>query len=107
MRLNNLFFLFFLFSCSEKVKKDLIRVEDDQLITKEEIDEENVGNIKLNPYSMKVLENCPIELSLDKASEGVHYQFERLGYFILDLKDTKTGELVFNRTVSLRDSWAK
>ena len=79
----------------------------DQLITKEEIDEENVDNIKLNPYSIKVLENCPIELSLDKASEEVHYQFERLGYFILDLKDTKTGELVFNRTVSLRDSWAK
>ena len=37
MRLNNLFFLFFLFSCSEKVKKDLIRVEDDQLITKDEV----------------------------------------------------------------------
>ena len=56
---------------------------------------------------MLVLKNCPIEISLENASEGIHYQFERSGYYILDSQDTKSGSLVFNRTVSLRDSWAK
>ena len=79
----------------------------DKLISEEVIDENDIDNIQLNPNSIKVLKNCPIEISLSKASEEVHYQFERLGYFILDSKDTKLEHLVFNRTVSLRDSWNK
>ena len=79
----------------------------DKLISEKEFDEENSDNMELNPNSIKVLKNCPIEISLENASEGIHYQFERLGYYILDSQDTKSGSLVFNRTVSLRDSWAK
>lgn len=60
----------------------------------------------LNPDAMKVLTGCKVEPSLANAQVGSHYQFERQGYFTLD-PDTKPGQLVFNRTVDLRDSWAK
>ena len=48
-----------------------------------------------------------LEPSLQSAKEGVNYQFERKGYFIIDSRDSSDGNLVFNRTVTLRDSWAK
>jgi glutaminyl-tRNA synthetase len=60
----------------------------------------------LNPKSLEVLQNCKIEPSLAGATAGSRYQFERQGYFCLD-PDSREGYLVFNRTVSLRDSWAK
>lgn len=60
----------------------------------------------LNPDAMQVLTGCKVEPSLANAQVGSHYQFERQGYFTLD-PDTQPGKLVFNRTVELRDSWAK
>lgn len=61
----------------------------------------------LNPDSLKVLTNCKLEPSLAAAKPGDGYQFERTGYFCADVKDSKEGALVFNRTVTLRDTWAK
>lgn len=61
----------------------------------------------INPDSLKVLQNCKLEPSLAKAVAGINYQFERQGYFCVDSKDSKPGSLVFNRTVTLRDTWAK
>jgi glutaminyl-tRNA synthetase len=60
----------------------------------------------LNPASLKVLKNCKLEPSLKSAEEGDKFQFQRLGYFCVD-KDSTPGNIVFNRTVPLRDSWAK
>jgi glutaminyl-tRNA synthetase len=60
----------------------------------------------LNPESLVVLSGCKLEPSLAAAAPGVNYQFERQGYFCLD-KDSKPGAPVFNRSVSLRDTWAK
>ena len=61
----------------------------------------------LNPDSLSVIENCVIEPSIADQMRIKHFQFEREGYFILDEKLSAQGELVFNRTISLRDSWGK
>lgn len=61
----------------------------------------------LNPDSMEVLQGCKLEPSLGAAEAGARYQFERLGYFCADIADTRPGIPVFNRTVTLKDSWAK
>ncbi|GJM15251.1 MAG: glutamine--tRNA ligase [Thermodesulfobacteriota bacterium] len=61
----------------------------------------------LNPESLKVLDNCYLEPSLAEAKPGENYQFERIGYFTVDSMSYKNGEQVFNRTVTLRDAWAK
>ena len=58
----------------------------------------------INPNSLEVLKNAKLEPSLLEAMPGEHYQFERLGYFFVD---QKAMELVFNRTVTLKDAWAK
>jgi glutaminyl-tRNA synthetase len=60
----------------------------------------------LNPNSLKSVTGY-VEASLADAEPGSRYQFERIGYFCADSKDTKPGRPVFNRTVPLRDSWAK
>ena len=60
----------------------------------------------LNPNSLSVLSECKLEPSLAGATPGTHYQFERKGYFCVDV-DSKPEKLVFNRTVTLRDTWAK
>jgi glutaminyl-tRNA synthetase len=60
----------------------------------------------INPHSLERLAGCLVEPSLASASPGSRYQFERQGYFCVDA-DSSTGNLVFNRTVPLRDSWAK
>jgi glutaminyl-tRNA synthetase len=60
----------------------------------------------LNPNSLEVLTGCKLEPSLHGAAVGSRYQFERLGYFCVD-PDSTPEHLVFNRTVALRDSWAK
>lgn len=60
----------------------------------------------LNENSLKVLTGCKLEPSLKDAKEGDRFQFQRLGYFCVD-KDSKPGALVFNRTVGLKDTWAK
>ena len=61
----------------------------------------------LNPDSLEGLAGCQAEESLRDSAPGSRYQFERLGYFCVDEKDTKPGKPVFNRIVPLRDSWAK
>jgi glutaminyl-tRNA synthetase len=60
----------------------------------------------LHPESMKVLVGCKVEPSLADAKPGNRYQFERQGYFCVDI-DSQPGALVFNRTVELRDTWTK
>jgi len=62
---------------------------------------------EINPDSIKVLSPCYAEPGLALASVGEAYQFERLGYFCVDSRDSRSDALVFNRTVTLRDSWAK
>ena len=60
----------------------------------------------INPNSLEVLTSCRVEPSLTGAAPASRYQFERLGYFCVD-PDSTDEKLVFNRTVSLRDTWAK
>ena len=82
----------------------------DYLFTKENPDETEEGKdyrSNLNPNSLETLNSAKLEPSLTAASPGSRYQFERLGYFCVDSQDSSEGSLVFNRTVSLRDSWAK
>jgi glutaminyl-tRNA synthetase len=79
----------------------------DRLFNKE--DPEDAGDdfvSNLNPASLEVLPKCYVEPSLKGARLNTHYQFERLGYFNVDL-DSTADKLVFNRTVGLKDSWAK
>ena len=60
----------------------------------------------LNPDSLVTLTDCRVEQSLDSVQPGDRYQFERNGYFCVDV-DSAPSKLVFNRTVTLRDTWAK
>ncbi len=60
----------------------------------------------INPDSLQVLTGCRAEPSLANAQPEDRFQFEREGYFCADIKDTKPGRPVFNRTVTLRDSWS-
>jgi glutaminyl-tRNA synthetase len=60
----------------------------------------------LNPNSLEVITDAKLEPSLANAAAGSRYQFERLGYFCVD-PDSKPGKLVFNRTVALKDTWAR
>ena len=61
----------------------------------------------VNPGALEVLRNCPVEPSLAAATPEQFFQFERLGYFVADRRDHGPGRLVFNRSVGLRDSWAR
>ncbi|MGD9149757.1 MAG: glutamate--tRNA ligase family protein, partial [Desulfobacterales bacterium] len=61
----------------------------------------------LNPNSLEILKNCMVEPSLSAARPGDRYQFERLGYFCVDIKDNTPESFIFNRIVTLRDTWAK
>ena len=61
----------------------------------------------LNPDSLEVISNCKAEPHLKNANAGDKFQFQRLGYFCVDSKYTTKEKLVFNRTVTLRDSWSK
>jgi glutaminyl-tRNA synthetase len=79
------------------------------LFTKEDPDEVEEGGDftdNLSPNSLEVLANCKLEPSLAGAAPGNRYQFERLGYFCVD-RDSAPQKLVLNRTVPLRDAWAK
>ncbi|MDD2710008.1 MAG: glutamine--tRNA ligase/YqeY domain fusion protein [Verrucomicrobiae bacterium] len=81
----------------------------DRLFTKEDPDNESDGKdfkTHLNPNSLEVIQGF-VEAGLRDAQPGSRFQFERLGYFCVDSMDSKPGHPVFNRTVSLRDSWAK
>jgi glutaminyl-tRNA synthetase len=61
---------------------------------------------EINPDSLVTLNNCKLEPASEKAKPGEQYQFERLGYFIVDA-DSRPDKVVFNRTVTLKDTWAK
>ena len=63
--------------------------------------------VHLNPYSLEILTGCMVEPGLEKATLNDRFQFIRHGYFCIDSGDSKPDALVFNRTVSLRDTWAK
>jgi glutaminyl-tRNA synthetase len=81
----------------------------DHLFTKENPDDVPEGQdfkSNLNPNSLEVLTNCRLEPSLAGAAPLNRYQFERLGYFCVD-PDSSYDKLIFNRTVTLRDPWAK
>jgi len=81
----------------------------DHLFTKENPDDAPEGQdftVNFNPNSLKVLTGCKVEPSLKNAKPLQRFQFERLGYFCVD-PDTTSSNLVFNRTVTLRDEWAK
>ncbi|MFO8031272.1 MAG: glutamine--tRNA ligase/YqeY domain fusion protein [Desulfohalobiaceae bacterium] len=82
----------------------------DRLFTKPDpaAEERKTGDFKscLNPDSLQVLKDCPVEPGLAQARAGDRVQFERKGYFCLD-PDSSQGRLIFNRTVALRDTWAK
>ncbi|MDR0758056.1 MAG: glutamine--tRNA ligase/YqeY domain fusion protein [Tannerella sp.] len=80
----------------------------DRLFTMENPSKEKDRDIKelLNPDSLKILTGCYVEADLANAKPYDHFQFQRIGYFNLD-PDSKDGKLVFNRTVSLKDTWNK
>ena len=61
----------------------------------------------INPRSVEIVDTAQLEPSLSEASAGQRYQFERTGYFCVDEKDSSPSKLVFNRTVTLRDTWAR
>ncbi len=82
----------------------------DYLFTKEDPDDVEEGEDftnYINPDSLIVLKSCLLEPSLRNARPGERYQFERLGYFCVDSKDSTPERLVFNRIVTLKDEWAK
>ena len=61
----------------------------------------------LNPDSLRILNNCKLEKSIESASPGSRYQFERQGYFCVDSRESQKDKFIFNRIVPLRDTWAK
>jgi glutaminyl-tRNA synthetase len=77
----------------------------DRLFTAPEPDADGDFKKHLNPHSLEII-TAKCEPSLKEAKSDLRYQFERLGYFALD-KDSAPGKLVFNRTITLRDTWAK
>jgi len=77
----------------------------EQLFTVERPDDGEAEDI-LNPHSLEVLKDCIVEPALAKADKADRIQFERTGYFCLDPNSTPE-KPVFNRTVSLKDAWAK
>ncbi|NUN70339.1 MAG: glutamine--tRNA ligase/YqeY domain fusion protein [Bacteroidetes bacterium] len=82
----------------------------DRLFVKENPDEAEEGKdflSNLNPDSLQVVKHCKVEAMLGNAAAGEGYQFERTGYFSVDPKDSRPGVPVFNRVVTLKDTWAK
>ena len=79
------------------------------LFTKEDPNQVEEGEdftVNLNPKSLEVITAAKLEPGLANPPEGARYQFERLGYFAVD-PDSTPGKPVFNRTVALKDAWAK
>ena len=93
-------------ACQEAIDSE-VRLYD-RLFTEEIPDNAEGGYISaLNPDSLKVISGAKVEPSLAGMSPGTHCQFERLGYFCTDSEDHDPAQPVFNRIVTLRDSWAK
>jgi glutaminyl-tRNA synthetase len=85
-----------------------VRLYDRLFLVENPGDEKEGKDFKthLNPGSLEILDGCRLEASLGAARPGDGFQFERLGYFCMD-PDSRPGAMVFNRTVALRDAWAK
>ena len=92
-------------SASECIEAD-IRLYD-RLFISENPEASGDFTDDLNPDSLKIIKNAKLEASLANADPKSIYQFERTGYFVLDSKDSSENNLIFNRAVSLRDSWAR
>jgi glutaminyl-tRNA synthetase len=92
-----------------RVYETLFACEDPNIVP-EGLPEGQDFTVNLNPKSLEVVSGAKLEPSLRDAAPGNRYQFERLGYFAVDpdsAPDSTGGKLVFNRTVALRDTWAK
>ncbi len=82
----------------------------EHLFTKANPDDVEEGQTyldNLNPNSMKIIENSIIEPHIKNFKKGDKFQFERIGYFCIDIKDSDDDNIVMNRTVTLKDTWAK
>jgi glutaminyl-tRNA synthetase len=86
-----------------------VRLYDHLFLADDPADDEEAGDFmsNLNPDSLEILRSCQVEPSLADAAPGSRFQFLRQGYFCVDSVDSSPGALVFNRTVSLRDTWAR
>jgi len=73
----------------------------------EDVEEGADWTRNINPNSLEILTSCRVEPHLGAATPGSRYQFERLGYFCVDAVDPSGGLMIFNRTITLRDTWAK
>ncbi|MEO6873839.1 MAG: glutamine--tRNA ligase [Opitutaceae bacterium] len=78
----------------------------DRLFTVPEPDADGDFMKHVNPHSLEVV-TAKVEPSLKEATSANYFQFERLGYFVIDAKEANPGRLIFNRTITLRDTWAK
>ncbi|MCG3155795.1 MAG: Glutamine--tRNA ligase [bacterium] len=79
----------------------------DRLFVRENPDDNKDFLAQLNPNSLEQVKDCYVEPSLAQAAPGSRYQFERLGYFCVDPVEARPGQPIFNRIVSLKDSWSK
>ena len=86
-----------------------VRLYDHLFLNADTDDDEGRDDVTtgLNPDSLETLTSCRVEPSLAAAAPGSRYQFERQGYFVVDTADSEDGAPVFNRTVPLRDTWAR
>jgi len=86
-----------------------VRLYDDLFAKEHPDDVSEGGDFKdnLNPKSLEVLKDCRLEPGLAGAAALSRFQFERMGYFCVDAEDSTKDRLVFNRTVTLKDAWAK
>ena len=95
-------------SANQSLKAE-VRLYDHLFVKPNPGDEKDVSDFKtiLNSRSLETLTSCRVEPGLAEAEPGGHYQFLRQGYFCVDSIDSSAGKLIFNRTVTLRDTWAK
>jgi len=84
-----------------------VRLYDRLFLVPDALSEEGDFTTYLNPKSLEILNGCRLEPSLAAAAPGMRFQFERLGYFCVDSVDSSEKAPVFNRTVTLRDAWAR
>jgi glutaminyl-tRNA synthetase len=94
---------------SQHAKKAEVRLYNHLFTKVNPADEKECPDLKtgLNPDSLEVLRDCLAEPALAEAGPGERFQFLRMGYFCVDSKESKPGAPVFNRAVTLRDTWAK
>jgi glutaminyl-tRNA synthetase len=84
-----------------------IRLYDRLFSVADPLAEEADVTENLDPKSLDILQSCKVEPSLRDARPGSRFQFERVGYFCVDPVDASDKALIFNRTATLRDTWAK